>query len=125
MSTYVDDMKAGYGRMVMCHMIADTPAELLAMADNIGVARRWIQCAGTHREHFDICLTMREKAVAAGAIEVTQRELGLEIRRRRLARMKPAPPPTPTPPAQTTPAPSTAPSSTPAPPPAASPSRAR
>jgi hypothetical protein len=28
---------------MMCHMWADTLDELMAMADRIGVARRWIQ----------------------------------------------------------------------------------
>ena len=53
----VDDMKAPFGRMVMCHMMADTTEELLAMADKIGVDRKWLQAAGTKREHFDICLS--------------------------------------------------------------------
>ena len=43
MTVYVDDMEAGYGRMVMCHMWADTLDELLEMADAIGVQRRWLQ----------------------------------------------------------------------------------
>ena len=47
MSVYVDDMEAAFGRMKMCHMIADTPQELLAMVDRIGVQRKWIQDAGT------------------------------------------------------------------------------
>lgn len=59
----------------MCHMVADTPDELLQMADRIGVARRWLQHAGTWREHFDICLSRRKLAVAAGAREITAREL--------------------------------------------------
>lgn len=80
MSVYVDNMRAGYGRMVMCHMVADSRDELLAMADRIGVARKWIQQAGTHLEHFDICLAARKKAVAAGAVELTMRKLGLRIR---------------------------------------------
>ena len=84
MSVYVDDMRAGFRRMLMCHMIADSAGELLAMADRIGVARKWIQYPGTPREHFDICLTKREQAVAAGAVEISQRELGLRLRARRL-----------------------------------------
>lgn len=80
MSVYVDDMRAPFGRMKMCHMVADSSAELLAMADRIGVARKWLQHAGTRYEHFDICLSKRAAAVAAGAIETTQRELA--IRRR-------------------------------------------
>ena len=71
MAVYVDDMEAGFGRMVMCHMMADTTEELLAMADRIGVQRKWIQKAGTYKEHFDVCLSKRKKAVAAGAIEVS------------------------------------------------------
>jgi hypothetical protein len=75
-SVYVDSMRAQFGRMVMCHMIADSTEELLAMADRIGVQRKWIQMAGTHREHFDICGSKRRLAVAAGAIEISMRELG-------------------------------------------------
>lgn len=67
----------------MCHMLADTTEELLEMADRIGVARKWIQKRGTHLEHFDICLSKRELAIEAGAKEVTGRELGGFVRRRR------------------------------------------
>lgn len=70
MSVYVDDMRAPLGRMVMCHLMADTTEELLAMADRIGVQRRWLQHPGTPKEHFDISLGKRALAVAAGAIEV-------------------------------------------------------
>jgi hypothetical protein len=61
----------------MCHMIADTTAELVGMAETIGVKRKWIQYAGTTKEHFDICWTKRKLAVNAGAIEISMRELML------------------------------------------------
>jgi len=83
MSVYVDDMKHGFGNMVMCHMIADSSQELLAMADTIGVARKWVQKPGTPNEHFDICLSKRRLAVKAGAMEISQRELALRINARR------------------------------------------
>lgn len=73
MGVYVDNAELPYGRMKMCHLIADTHEELVRMADAIGVARRWIQ--GGTREHFDICLAKRKLAVAQGAIEVDQRQL--------------------------------------------------
>ena len=85
MTVYVDDMRAPFGRMLMCHMLADTTEELLAMADRIGVARKWIQYPGTTREHFDIALGKRALAVAAGAKEITWREAGRMQRERRLA----------------------------------------
>lgn len=63
MAVYVDDMKAPFGRMVMCHMLADTTNELLAMADKIGVARKWIQHPGTAKEHFDIALKAKTNSL--------------------------------------------------------------
>lgn len=71
MAVYVDPAVWPFGRMIMCHMIADTHAELIDMARRIGVASRWIQHAGdVRREHFDICKSKRVKAVAFGAIEI-------------------------------------------------------
>ena len=84
MAVYVDDMRAPFGSMVMCHMIADTRAELLAMADRIGVDRKWLQDAGLPSEHFDIALTKRRLAVAAGAQEITTRALVHRIRDKKL-----------------------------------------
>lgn len=82
MAVYVDDMKAKYGRMVMCHMIADTDDELHAMADRIGVSRRWHQKPGTARSHYDIALSKRALAVVHGAIEITWRQAGSMTSRR-------------------------------------------
>lgn len=73
MPVYVDKAQHKYGRMVMCHMLADSMDELLAMADTIGVNRKWFQ-PNSH-PHFDICKAKRAKAIAAGAIEVDRRQL--------------------------------------------------
>lgn len=72
---YVDDYNCRFGRMIMCHMIADTTAELLEMADKIGVQRKWIQYAGTYQEHFDICLSKKVIALKFGAKEINARAL--------------------------------------------------
>ena len=76
MTVYVDDLyryPAGqFGRMKMSHMVADDEAELHAMADRIGVARRWYQ-----RDHYDVCLSKRAEAVKDGAREITWRQLGV------------------------------------------------
>ena len=75
MAVYVDDYKAPFGKMVMCHMIADSHSELLNMADRIGVARRWIQKPGTATEHFDVCLSKRKLAIQAGALQLKPKQL--------------------------------------------------
>lgn len=64
MAVYVDNMRAKFGRMILCHMIADTTEELLQMVDKIGVKPD---------EHFDISLVKRSSAIFHGAIEITWR----------------------------------------------------
>lgn len=83
MSVYVDDMKARLGRMIMCHMIADSSEELREMAKKIGVPDKWIQKAGTYQEHFDICLAKRIEAISNGAIPINVFQLGRKLRERR------------------------------------------
>lgn len=79
---YIDNMEAGFGRMKMCHMIADTPQELLEMVDKIGVARKWIQYPGTTHEHFDICLSKKKIAIEMGAKDITMMDLGRMLAKR-------------------------------------------
>lgn len=84
MTVYVDDMRAAFGRMVVCHMLADTDDELHAMAARIGVARRWWQSPeNTSGSHYDIALSKRALAIAAGAIEITLRQAAAMNFRRR------------------------------------------
>ena len=87
---YVDDMRAPFGRMVMCHLIADTPEEMLAMVDTIGVQRKWLQKPGTYEEHFDISQVKKEMALRAGAQLVSMRELVARMQMKRPPDQRPA-----------------------------------
>jgi len=78
MAVYVDNMRARVGRLIMCHMIADTEDELHVMADQIGVARRWYQ-----GDHYDIALSKRYLALEAGAVEITFRQAGCMMSNKR------------------------------------------
>lgn len=85
MTVYVDDMRAGFGRMVMCHMLADTDDELHAMAAQIGVARRWWQSPEkTSGSHYDIALSKKALAIAAGAVQITLKQAAAMNARRRV-----------------------------------------
>lgn len=70
MSVYVDRSRNVFGRMIMCHMIADTEEELHAMAERIGLARCWFQKSPpASTAHYDIALSKRALAVEAGAVD--------------------------------------------------------
>lgn len=77
---YVDQPRYKYGRMVMCHMTADTEEELHAMADRIGIQRRWYQNKTSHW-HYDICKSKSRLAVGAGAQLVSPRVIVDKARR--------------------------------------------
>lgn len=79
MSVYVDGERNRFGRMIMCHMFADSLAELHAMARGIGMDRDWFQPLSF--PHYDVSLSRRVVAVQRGAIEVDRRE-GVAIRKR-------------------------------------------
>ena len=77
---YVDDMYkypiGQFGRMKMSHMVADKRSELLDMADKIGLNRMWLQHPESpSRIHFDVSMSLRRKAVAAGAREIAYMDL--------------------------------------------------
>lgn len=78
-AVYVDNLKMSRrpvrGIYWWCHLMADTDAELHAMARRIGLAHSWIQRKPNMPPHYDLIATRRRAAVEAGAIEVTSREL--------------------------------------------------
>ena len=68
----MDKAAHAFGRMKMCHMIADTPMELTMMCIRIGVKLKWFQ-AEASTPHFDIAKGKKELALAAGAVELDRR----------------------------------------------------
>jgi len=82
MAVYVDDFFVAYGRMKMCHLLADTDDELHAMVDTIGVDRRHYQDTMSG-PHYDIASSKRLLAIAAGAIPITVRQAAMMTRHRR------------------------------------------
>ena len=70
---YVDDSKIPFGRMLMSHMVADNVDELHAMADKIGLKRKWFQ--NKRIPHYDVCQSKKRLAIGHGAVQVTAVEL--------------------------------------------------
>lgn len=76
MAVYVDAPVHQMGRMMMCHMVADSLKELHDMAFLVGVAHRHFQQPPAVRiPHYDICKAKRDLAVKFGAIEVNSRKI--------------------------------------------------
>ena len=85
MSVYVDNYNAKFGGMTMCHLMADTLDELQAMADNIGVDRKWLQDDIKKAPHYDVCLSKKQLAIQFGARAITCQEMA-KIRHQILTR---------------------------------------
>lgn len=69
---YVDEPVWPYGRMMMCHMMADSLEELHEMAEKLGV-RKWFQNKSA-APHYDICKSKRARAIELGAVEVNRKK---------------------------------------------------
>ena len=72
MTVYVDTAIHLLGDRRMCHMFSPYLDELHAMAELIGIQRRWFQDPATKQvswPHYDIDQTRRALAVGFGAIE--------------------------------------------------------
>jgi hypothetical protein len=83
---YVDAVReypdAGLRHTRFCHLLADTREELHAMADELGIPRRYFQ-DHPWRWHHDLPEPLRPRAVELGAREVSLAEVGAILRRRK------------------------------------------
>ena len=50
---YVDHVRIPFGRMLMNHLMANTPEELREAAEQLGLSA-YIQSPGTEKEHLDV-----------------------------------------------------------------------
>lgn len=85
MAVYVDTMRVLFRGKIMSHLLADTHEELLAMARTLGLQDAWLQHPGTHREHYDVSQSKRALAIQHGAQEITWKEAGRLMGRKRAA----------------------------------------
>ena len=83
MAVYVDNARIPYRYWLSSHMMADSTDELIDMAEAVGLQAKWIQAAGTYREHFDLSQGKRAEAIRRGAIPLTLRETGKMLIARR------------------------------------------
>lgn len=94
MACYVDTVRsypdAGLRFTDFCHLLADTREELHAIADTLGIPRRFFQ-DHPWRWHHDLPAHLRPRAIELGARELTLREVGLLLRARRHAVTVPEP----------------------------------
>jgi hypothetical protein len=85
---YVDTVRsypqAGLRFTEFCHLLADTREELHAMADALGIPRRFFQ-EHPWRWHHDLPEHLRRSAVELGAVEITMHEVGALLRSHRQA----------------------------------------
>ena len=76
---YVDDAAILHRSMLMYHLFSPDLDALHAMAERIGMARRWFQdpasMAKVSWPHYDIPYIVRQQAIEYGAIEVDRYQL--------------------------------------------------
>jgi hypothetical protein len=86
LACYVDSVReypaAQLRHSRFCHLLADTREELHAMADALGVPRRYFQ-DHPWRWHHDLPEPLRARALELGAQEVTWHEVAALLKRRK------------------------------------------
>ena len=85
MPVYVDEPIFRRWGSRWCHLTADTPEELHAFAARLGLERSRFQRKPGRPwvDHYDIAEDKRSQAVELGAIEITLKEAGGQLARKR------------------------------------------
>lgn len=85
MSVYVDSLREYpqkiKGSNKWCHLVADNLSELESFAGKLNLSPSWIQT--DNYPHYDLTEGKRIQAVKLGAIEITDKELVVLIRKER------------------------------------------
>lgn len=74
MAVYVDREQIPWRGKLWCHLVADTLDELHAFAEALGLKRSWFQERASY-PHYDVTMSVRERALKRGAISVGKTEM--------------------------------------------------
>jgi hypothetical protein len=74
MMVYADREQIPWRGKLWCHLVADSLDELHAFAAAIGLKRSWFQDRASY-PHYDITMSVRERAIKRGALSVGKREM--------------------------------------------------
>ena len=66
MAVYVDDEQIPWRGKLWCHLVAESLDELHEFADRLGLRRSWFQSNSVY-PHYDVTMSVRERALALGA----------------------------------------------------------
>ena len=66
MAVYVDNEQIAWRGKKWCHLVADSLEELHAFALQLGLRRAWFQDHASY-PHYDVTISVRERALALGA----------------------------------------------------------
>lgn len=67
MTVYIDNEQIRWRGKRWCHLVADSLEELHSFAAAIGLKRDWFQDRASY-PHYDVTITVRERAIELGAI---------------------------------------------------------
>lgn len=74
MPVYVDNEQIAWRGKKWCHLVADNLNELHAFALQLGLRKSWFQDKASY-PHYDVTVTVRERALALGALHGDRRTI--------------------------------------------------